>query len=165
MRAPTSTLLHFPHSSYSSGMHHIHSPEHFLDAHGLCGPGFRLLKAEAPLVAGEYHVVSLTYGTLLGEMHARVFTNNSSLSEFLLMDSHRRPTLIGRLRLRVSDGGFTLRCTSTRLRDDDSVLWDIVRCMPPSAGRVEAAIRAGCNAPCEDANLRAYRLMVMGKRR
>jgi len=154
----------FPHTPASRGVYYIHSPEVFLHAHGLCGPGFVLESAEKPAMSGDYASISMTYRTLWeGRMHARVFSNDANMSQFLLVDDKGRECVMGQLRLRRLERGFGLRCFATRLRA--ASLWDILVVPPaPLTEYIESAVTAAVSRVREDVNLGAYRRMVMRPR-
>lgn len=156
----------FPHTPASSGAYYIHSPEVFLHAHGLCGPGFVLESAQKPVASGDYAALTMTYRTLWeGRMHARVFSNDANHSQFLLVDDKGRECVIGQLRLRrlEGSGGFGLRCFATRLRA--ASLWDVLVVPPaPRPEYIESAVHAAASGVREDVNLGAYRRMVMKPR-
>ena len=78
-----SHTFRFPHVPFRSGVHHIHSPEYFLEAHGICPPGFVLESTSAPVRVGTYHMAAFRFRTLLGPMEGRVFSNNRTSSELL----------------------------------------------------------------------------------
>lgn len=159
-------VFRFPHTPASSGMHYIHSPEYFLPAHGLCGAGFVLESTQPPEMRGDYAVLGMTYKTLWeGRMHARVFSNNANHSHFLLIDGRGRECVMGQLRLtRLQEGkGFGLRCYASRIRP--ASIWDVLVVGPdPRPEYIESAVHAGASDDREDANIRAYRQLVMRAR-
>jgi len=138
-----SRTFNFPFTSFQSGLHHIHAPESFIEAHGLCAEGFCLERATDPVRVEDYHVVTLTYRTLLARMHARVFTNHPQLSHFLLMDARlrRRPLIMGQFRCaRYGEIGHSINLRASRLQPCGSIL-DRLRWVPSNES-VEASIRA-----------------------
>jgi len=156
-------IFRFPHAPASSGMHYIHSPEFFLPAHGLCGPGFALESTHQPEMSGDYALLRMTYQTTLdGRMHARVFSNNANQSHFMLTDDQGRECVMGQLRMtRLGGGkGFGLRCYASRIRT--ASIWDVMVGTPdPRPEYIESAVHAGASGVREDANLGAYRRLVM----
>ena len=153
--------VRLPYVAYNSAVHHIHSPEHFLRAHGLSYPGFVLEESHPPVGSRDYQVVALTYRSLLGRYHARVFTNDPSVSEFLLLDDDGAATVAGQLRVvRHEVRGVTVVCHASRVRPA-GLLEALLAPPRVSPERVEAAIVAGCHASEEDAHLRAYRTLVL----
>ena len=109
--------VRLPYVAYSSAVHHIHSPERFLRAHGLSYPCFVLEESHPPVGSRDYQVVALTYRSLLGRYHARVFSNDPSVSEFLLLDDDGAATMAGQLRVvRHERCGVTVVCHASSSR-------------------------------------------------
>ena len=164
MQAGTCRISHhirLPYVSFASAVHYIHSGELFIPGQALCWPAFRLEETHPPVESADYQVVALTYRTLFGRHHARVFTNNLTSSEFLLLNDEGCATWLGRLRVtRDERPGVTLHCEASRV-GEPGLLGRLLA--PPSVTRerVEAAIVAGCRAVTEDAHLRAYRALVL----
>lgn len=154
----------FPSTPYGSGVNYINSPEHFLTTHGMCEPVWTLDSTLPPERKGDYVSIMLGYHTSLERgMKARVFSSSANYSHFLLMDADFTPCVMGHLRVsRIENtGGFVLRCYACRLRTPKSWFEELGHA-PPSPEVVQAAITASCTATSEDANLRAYRRMVLG---
>jgi hypothetical protein len=155
----------FPNVPFRSGVHHIHSPEYFLEAHGICPPGFVLEDTSAPVRVGAYHLTAFRFRTMFGPMHGRVFSNNRTSSEFLLLDADGRALVLGRLNVRrCGVAGHSLRVYADRLCEPN--IWDLVASstgLLPEAceTRVEGAIRTGYMSVREDPNLRRYRCQVL----
>ena len=164
--APLLQTFRFAHTPASSGQYYIHSPEFFLPAHGLCGPGFVLESAQRPVRSGDYAYLSMTYRTLWeGRMHARVFSNHANYSLFMLVDDKGRECLMGQLRLsRLQETrGFSLRCFASRIRP--ASLWDVLVVPPaPRPEYIESAVHAAASGVLEDINIGAYRRMVLQPR-
>ena len=153
----------FPHTAFTTGVHYIHSPEHFLPTHGLVsGPNFCLHRTESPVrLQDNYWLAEFGYRTAWDRGFARVFTNASNTSYFLLSDNKRRPCVMGQMRVRALSRGFTLRCFAQRIRS--SGVWETLLggVVDPSAELVESMVHASGCAVAEDANLREYRRHVM----
>lgn len=79
---------------------HIHSPEHFLPAHGLCAPEMRVERVH-PLevhAEGAYQSISMEYTTPIeGRMLARICTDHKDRSHFFLFDEEGTQTAFGHL--------------------------------------------------------------------
>ena len=155
----------FPMVPFRSGVHHIHSPEYFLEAHGICPPGFVLEGTTPPVRVGAYHLTSFRFRTMLGRMEGRLFSNNRTSSEFLLLDSDGRAMVLGKLTVRRHGAaGHCLRVYADRLQPPG--VWDLLAStsgLLPEASekRVQQSIRAGYMSMCEDLNLRLYRCNVL----
>lgn len=161
--AYVSHTFNFPKIPMRVGVYHIHSPEYFLDAHGICAPGFELLDTHAPSSSGEYHVAAFSFRTLFGRMEGRVFTNEMCASEFMLLDQDGRARALGRLKVWPCGVGHTLRVYADRI--GPAGFWDVFLGGMGQAtqARVEAAVRAGYCQSEEDPNLCAYRRKVIYK--
>jgi len=159
-----SRTFYFPFTPFQSALVHIHSPETFIETHGLCPEGFCLEKTSAPVRVEDYHVVTLTYSTpLAGRMHARVFTDHPQRSHFLLMDAERRPVVMGQFRVaRYGHMGHCMLLRASRLQPWGSIL-DGLRWVPSDA-TVETSIREAAASTRERpgcADLAEYRRRVL----
>lgn len=153
-----------PNTPFAAGAHYIHSPEHFIPTHGLCGPGFSLHNTQPPIRLGEYWLVEFTYRTAWdGLMRARIFSNESNSSLFTLSDSKHRPCVMGQMRVRPLRKGFILRCFAQRIREPS--VWDtlLVGAKQPSTGLVESMVLSSGRAVLEEKNLKDYRKFVLRK--
>jgi hypothetical protein len=94
---------------YSAGIFHIHSPVHFMQAHGFALPGFRLLETHPPRAMGDCITAEFYYRThFTGRMSGRVFSSARNTSHVVLMDPDGIPCLLGKLTL--------YRCAANGLR-------------------------------------------------
>ena len=98
----SSYILHsytFPGIPYSAGIYHIHSPTHFMDAHGFALPGFKITDTRAPQWIGNYIVAEFNFTTHFGPMAAKVFSSTPDTSHILVRDCSGSPCIIGRLKV------------------------------------------------------------------
>lgn len=156
-----SHTLHLPHVDYGSAVRHIHSPEFFLPAHGLAYPGFWLDRTHPPVESRDYQTIALEYRTCLGRYHARVFTNNASMSEFLVLDDEGCVVLGGRLRVaRHRERGVDIVCSAARIRPV-SLVQGLLAPWQITPERVALSVAIGACREHEDNHLRAYRSLVL----
>lgn len=152
----------FPDISYRCGIHHIHSPEHFIEAHGLCAPGFRLLETAEPVLSGVYVVTAFKFRTLMGPMEGRMFSSHPAYSEFMLLNPDGEALLLGQLKVqRCGVAGHTVRMYADWIRHGrllDRLGLQLARA---SETKVRAAIQEGYRSVQEDTNLRLYRCRAM----
>lgn len=158
-----SHVLQFPAIPYSAGVYHIHSPVHFMEAHGFALPGFRMLETRTPQSMGDYVTVEFFFATHFnGRMSARVFSSALNSSHILVMDPDGTPCLLGRLSLgRCSSNGHVIRAHAELLRPANA--WErmmggkrlVKQC------EVERAIRLGYSHFKSDLNLKQYMNLIM----
>ena len=151
-----SRTFHFPHTSLYNGVHHIHMPEAFLSAYSLCPEGFWLESVDPPVRIEGYHLITFTFRTLVGRMHARVFTDHDRRSHFMLMDEARQGVLMGQLRVAPFGAyGHAVRLHASRLRPPTP--WEeCAQRWISSDATIEASIRE-CTGLVQDIRLREYR--------
>ena len=156
--------IHLPTVPFQRGQHHIHSPEFFLPAYGLCGPRFELLEATPPVV-GRYHLVELAFRSLWGKARVRVFSSCPNRSHFFIYGEEPEPDTMGSLCAEAdAHGGLVLRGGVWPLIPDyDRLLsWRRVLRAPRVCPRaIEAAIYNGCVAQHEEPHLLRYRRLVL----
>ena len=163
-------VMRLPQVPLASAVRHIHSPEQFLEAHGLAPPGARVTETFKPVGPGRRtrtesdHLIAFDLQTAEGPMRGRMFSQEAWTSHIVLLDRDDRVCLLGRLAVKP-DGvcGVAVRVWTDLARGVGG--WD-----PAAAvlGASEAAVRAAILAgeqeegrPEEDANLRLYRRRVL----
>jgi hypothetical protein len=158
-----SHVFQFPSIPYSAGVYHIHSPAHFMEAHGFTLPGFRILETCAPKSMGDYVTVEFFYETYFnGRTSARVFSSSKNTSHVLLMDPDGVPCLLGRLSLeKYPPHGHRIRAHADLLRPAN--VWErmlggkrlVKQC------NVERAIQVGYSNFKSDMRMKEYMNLVM----
>ena len=149
----------FPAIPYSAGVYHIHSPEHFMEAHGFALPGFRLLEAQRPKVVGGYVTVGFVYTTYYGNVSARLFSNSLNTSHVLLTDPDGTPCLLGKLCVQpLPSRGFALSSHTHLLRRAN--IWERLFVGAAKERELVRAIHLGYSDFKTDANLKSYVKMV-----
>jgi hypothetical protein len=147
-------VVRVPQVPYSSAVYHIHSPERFLEAHGLAGRGVRITETFKPVGAGRDNVIAFNLRTERGRMSGRLFSDEASSSHIALLDEGDRMFLLARLSVEA-DG---ISGVSIRVQH---------RLPVPHGGedvrqRVRSAILAGeRGGRAEDPNLLLYRRRVL----
>ncbi len=113
-----SHVFRFPLIPFSAGVYHIHSPAHFMEAHGFSLPGFQILETCPPQTIGEYVTAEFTFKTYFcGRMSGRVFSSMLNTSHVLIMDPDGVPCLLGRLSIgKCSSNGHLVRAHADLLR-------------------------------------------------
>ena len=113
-----SHVFRFPDIPFSAGMHHIHSPAHFMESHGLTLPGFEIVSTSEPELHGDYISMEFVYRTHFNHrMTAKVFSCSLDTSHILLMDPDGIPSLLGRLRIdKCSSKGHLIETRANLLR-------------------------------------------------
>ena len=157
-----SHTYNFPDIPYRSGVHHIHSPEYFLEAHGLCAPGFRLTETAAPVLSGVYVVTAFKFRTLMGPMEGRLFSSHPACSEFMVLNPDGEALLLGQLKVeRCGVAGHSVRAYADWIRHG-CFLDRLGLCLARgSEAKVRAAIQEGYRSLHEDSNLRLHRCRAM----
>ena len=154
-------LLRLPQVPFSSAVYHIHSPEHFLEAHGLAPPGACVTETFRPVGVRGDHVIAFNVRTGQGRMSGRMFSEGACTSHIVLLDEDDRVCLLAQLSVKP-DGvaGVSIRVSTGVARRVGG--WDpataLVRVSPAA---VRAAILAGGQEGAEDANLLLYRRRVL----
>ena len=154
----------FPNIPYSAGVYHIHSPTHFMEAHGFALPGFKILETRAPQSMGNYITAEFLFETYFcSRMSAKVFSSARNSSHVLVMDPNGTPCLLGRLSLsKCGSTGHTIRAHADLLRPANG--WERLlggkRLVKPQS-EVERSIKLGYSDFKNDLNLNRYVNMVM----
>ena len=153
-------LVRLPTVPYSSAVYHIHSPERFLEAHGLAPAGVRVTETFKPVATWGNNLIAFNFRTERGAMSGRMYSEEPSSSHIVILDEGERVCLMGRLWVKP-DGlsGASIRVST------DMVLpvgaWDQAAAFASiNSAAVSAAILAG-EGGAEDANLRLYRRRVL----
>ena len=152
----------FPNIPYSAGVHHIHSPTHFMEAHGFALPGFKILETRAPQSMGNYITAEFLFETYFcSRTSAKVFSSARNTSHVLVMDPNGVPCLLGRLSLsRYGSSGHMIRAHADLLRPANG--WERLlggkRLVQQS--EVERSIKLGYSDFKNDLNLNRYVSMV-----
>ena len=152
----------FPSIPYSAGIYHIHSPNHFMEAHGFALPGFEITETRAPKQIGGYVFAEFFFNThFTGTMSARVFSSATNASHVVLMDPNGVPCLLGRLNLeRCGSTGHRVCARADLLRPSN--VWERMfggqRLVKES--EVERSIKLGYSNFKNDVNLAHYVNMV-----
>jgi hypothetical protein len=171
-----SQIFRLQHLSYTAGVYHIHSPSHFIEAHGFAMPGFRIvetrppeakkaLDSDAPVLSIEFLYTSLFDHPKGRRLRGKIFTHRLNTSHVLLKDSDGQPKVFGTLSLRKSANGTDtfLHAHGNILRGPprSSLLEDMLLCRGVAARDVERAIQRGYRDLNADANLKLYLNMVL----
>ena len=153
----------FPSVPFSAGVYHIHSPIHFMEAHGFTLPGFKIIETRAPESMGQYVVAEFIYTThFTGRMSARVFSSTLHTSHIVLMDPDGVPCLLGKLTLgKCSTHGHSVCAHADLLRP--ATIWERMVGGPRlvKEADVEKSIKLGYNNFNTDMNLAHYMHMVL----
>ena len=159
-----SHVLKFPEIPYSAGVHHIHSPMHFMEAHGFVLPGFKILDTLEPKSMGDYATMEFSYQTHFNRMlTAKVFSSSLNKSHVLLMDPNGIPALLGTLSVIKcsSNGHLILKAHADLLRP--ASVWERMfggdRSVKQS--EVERCIKVGYTNFKYDVNCKSYFHMVI----
>jgi hypothetical protein len=120
----TSHMFRFPAIPYSAGIHHIHSPQYFMEAHGFALPGFEMVETKSPQAIGEYVTAEFSYRTYFCDrMTGRVFSSALNTSHVLLLDPDGVPCLLGWLSIdKCSANGLLVRAHADLLRPSN--IWE-----------------------------------------
>ena len=164
---PASTyILHtytFPNIPYSAGIYHIHSPMHFMEAHGFALPGFKIIETSAQQWMGNYVVTEFNFTTHFGgPMRAKIFSGTVDTSHILVRDCGGEPCILGRLKVqKLSASGHTVHARGDLLRP--ARVWERLVGGQRLVRRegVERAIRLGYSNFKNDMNLMLYVNLVM----
>ena len=158
-----SHVFNFPGIPYSSGVHHIHSPDHFMESHGFTLPGFEILDTSEPKYMGNYVTVGFSYKTYFSRrMTARIFSSSLDTSHVLLMDPDGIPCMLGKLWIdKCSSNGHLVKAHAELLRP--ARIWErlfggdrlVKQC------DVERSIRVGYSNFKYDSNFKCYMAMVI----
>jgi hypothetical protein len=152
----------FPNIPFTAGAYHIHSPTHFMQAHGFSLPGFRIVSTQKPVWMGNYVVSEFNFTTHFGPMTARIFSGTLDTSHVLVRDCDGAPCLLGRLSVRkLSASGHTVHARGDLLRP--ASVWERVLGGQRLVRReeVERAIKLGYSNFKNDMNLMLYINIVM----
>lgn len=159
-------ILHsytYPAIPYTAGVYHIHSPLHFMEAHGFSLPGFRITATHPPQWMGAYVVSEFNFTTHFGGvMQAKIFSGALDTSHVLVRDCDGEPCLLGRLRVRkLSVSGHVVEARGDLLRP--ATLWERLVGGQRLVRRedVERGIRLGYSQFKNDMNLVLYVNLVM----
>ena len=100
------TFLGIP---FNMGVHHIHSPEHFVAAYGLAPPGFEIVETSPPFLVRNHVVVKFRYKTWFGEGKGSLFTDDWTKSMVSLFKNDQSHGLTCSLSVRQEGTqGYTL---------------------------------------------------------
>ena len=163
MKSYISHTFQFPAIARSAGIYHIHSPLHFMEAHGFSLPGFKLLETSHPEAKWDYVMTEFTFKTDFGGiMTARMFTNTLNTSHVLVMDTDKTPCLLGRLTVnKCASTGLQVHAYANLLRP--ATTWE--RMMGGdhlvNEKEVERAIKSGYSNFKNDLNLKLHIQMVL----
>jgi hypothetical protein len=153
----------FPSIPYSAGIYHIHSPVHFMEAHGFTLPGFQLIETRKPKSMGGYTTAEFFYKThFTGKMSGRVFSSFLNTSHVVLMDPDGIPCLLGKLTLhRCASNGHRICARADLLRPASA--WERMFGGQKLVKESEVArmIKLGYSNFKNDMNLNAYVNMVL----
>jgi hypothetical protein len=97
-------ILHtytYPNIPFSAGLHHIHAPMHFMEAHGFALPGFKITDTCRPQWMGDYVVTEFNFTTHFGgTMRAKIFSGALDTSHIIVRDCGGEACMLGRLKVR-----------------------------------------------------------------
>lgn len=148
-----------PQVPWWSAVRHIHSPERFLEAHGLAPRGARVTETFRPVGKGRDNLVAFTLWTDEGRMSGRLLSQEAGSSQVVLLDEADRMCLLARLSVEEAGGGdgVVIRVGADMARAVGG--WDPAAALADgaSAEAVRGAILRGAAATWEDPNLRLYR--------
>ena len=159
-------ILHtytFPNIPYSAGVYHIHSPTHFMEAHGFALPGFKITKTCAPQWLGNYVVAEFNFTTHFGgSMMGKLFSGTRETSHILIKDCSGNPCILGRLRVqKISATGHVVHACGDLLQS--TRVWEQIIGGQRQVKRenVERAIKLGYSNFKNDVNMMTYVNLVM----
>jgi hypothetical protein len=154
-------VLRVPQVPYSSAVYHIHSPELFLEAHGLAPRGMRVTETFRPVGRGREQVVAFSLWTEQGRMSGRLLSQEARSSHVVLLDEGDRMCLMARLSVRADGAsGVSIQVGPEMVRavggwDPSETLYEA------SPAAVRAAILEWGQDRWEDPNLLLYRRRVL----
>ena len=159
-----SHVLRFPAIPFSAGMHHIHSPMHFMEAHGFALPGFEILDTLQPNSMGDYVTMEFSFKTRFNcRLTARVFSSSLNKSHILLMDPDGIPCLLGTLSVGKCSPNDHLQINAHADLLRPASVWERIfggeRLVKQS--EVERCIKAGYTNFKYDVNCKSYFHMVI----
>jgi hypothetical protein len=145
-------LLRLPTVPFSSAVYHIHSPERFLEAHGLAPAGVRVTETFKPVASRGSNLIAFNLRTPEGVMFGRMYSEGPYTSDIVLLDSDERVCLMGRLSVKPDGltGASILVSSSAPTRGAMG-----------SASVCSAILAADVLGNSEDANLLLYRRRVL----
>ena len=153
----------FPNIPYTAGVYHIHSPIHFMEAHGFTMPGFRVTQTCAPEWTGSYVVTEFNFTTHFGgPMNAKIFSGALDTCHVLVRDCDGEPCVLGRLRVqKFSAGGHVLSARGDLLRPAN--VWERLIGGQRLVKRegVERAVKLGYSSFKNDMNLVLYVNLIL----
>ena len=159
-------ILHtytYPNIPYMAGVYHIHSPTHFMEAHGFALPGFRITETRPPQWMGNYVVTEFNFTTHFGgPMMAKIFSGALDTSHILVRDCGGEPCILGRLTVqKLSASGHVVHARGDLLRP--AKVWERLFGGMRLAGReqVERAVKVGYSSFNNDMNLMLYVNLVL----
>ena len=154
-------LFRLPQVPYASGVYHIHSPEHFLGAHGLAPRGFQLTESWRPVATGGDNLIGFRFRTDVGEMSGRLYSSSPTTSHILLLDQEDRTCLMARLSAKpLGYGGVSIQVSTDMARAVGG--WDRASAVDGVTKEgIAAAILAGHGCATEDPHLLMYRRRVL----
>jgi hypothetical protein len=147
---------------YAAGLFHIHSPMHFMEAHGFALPGFKITDTCAPQWIGNYVVTEFNFTTHFGPMTAKVFSGTPDTSHILVRDCSGSPCILGRLKVqKLSASGHIIHARGDLLRP--ASVWEQLIGGQKLVKRdeVEQAIKLGYIDFKNDMNLMLYANLVI----
>ena len=160
-----SYILHsytYPAIPYMAGVYHIHSPTHFMEAHGFALPGFKITDTCTPQWTGNYVVTEFNFTTHFGPMMGKVFSGALDTSHILVRDCSGEPCILGRLRVqKLSASGHIIHARGDLLRPVRT--WERLLGGQRLVRReeVERAIKLGYSDFKNDMNMVLYVNLVM----
>ena len=159
-------ILHtytFPSIPYTAGVYHIHSPAHFMEAHGFALPGFRITETCTPQWMGSYVVNEFNFTTHFGgHMSAKIFSGALDTSHILVRDCGGEPCILGRLKVqKLSVNGHVIQARGDLLRP--AGVWERMIGGQKLVKReaVERAVKMGYSDFKNDMNLVLYVNIIM----
>jgi hypothetical protein len=151
----------FPGVPFDVGVRHIHSPEHFVAAHGLSPPGFEIVETSAPLWIRDHVLMGFRYRTWFGEGEGRLFTDDWTKSMVWLASNGQKCGLTSSLRVwREGTQGYGVAVEASEYGDRPL----LERWAWKQATETDVVLNAastGYGTMREDPNLRDYRRLVL----
>lgn len=161
-RAFTPQLFTFPGVPFDMGVRHIHSPEHFVSAHGLAPPGFEIVETSWPRMVKDHVVMGFRYRTWFGEGTGRLFTDDWTKSMVWLESDNHKCWLTSSLRVwREGTQGYGVSVETSEHGGDRPLLERMAWIKGAKAEAVLTAASTGYGTTQEDPNLRDYRRLVL----
>ena len=154
----------FPHIPYAAGVHHIHSPEHISEAHGLGAPFFRVEGVDPPCIMPKKSSISFVCSTPFAKnMRVRMFATQPNESNLFFFKDNR--ALYGVRFSVVPMRAFTshrLCVDMTAFSEGNGAIKTLARTLLPIVLLVRAVDDTiGCSPEHENEHFKEYRRAVL----